>query len=200
MAVIIDSGHGGMIDGKYQCLAVGKRYTFESDGLTVYEGVVNRQIAKKLMQRLDLAKLKYFDLNSDNQVDTPLVQRTNLVNNLYEKNRGLWLLSIHSNAFGDSVSGSGSSPNGCETYISINAGKKSQQIQLIAEKYYKEDGYKWRGSKSANFWMVKHSKCPALLVENLFFTNRKDAEFLLSEQGQNKIADTLFKIVKEVAR
>jgi N-acetylmuramoyl-L-alanine amidase len=198
MRVLIECGHGGMINGEYQCLANGKRYTFKKDGLTVYEGVVNRQIAQKVIKRLQLAKIPFIDLNSEDQTDMPLGERTRIINNLYKTDKNLWLLSIHSNAYGTEIVGDGEKPNGCETFVAINAAKRSQMIQLIAEKHYKADGYKWRGSKTANFWMLRESDCPALLVENLFYTNRKDAEFLLSPNGQNKIADTLYKIIKEV--
>ncbi len=46
-----------------------------------------------------------------------------------------------------------------------------------------------------NFYVLKNTTCPALLVENLFFDNRREAEFLLSESGQTQIAMTLFEAI-----
>jgi N-acetylmuramoyl-L-alanine amidase len=197
--VLIEAGHGGMINGKYQCLAIGKRYTFTPNGPTIYEGVVNREIGQKLIKRLQLAGIPHLDFNTTDNTDMPLRRRTQLINNLYAQDKNTWLLSIHSNAAGEALTGPSISARGCETFVSSNAGKQSLYIQQVAEKHYRADGYRWRGSKSANFTILKDTNCPALLVENLFFTNIDDARFLLSEEGQNKIADTLFKIVKEVA-
>jgi N-acetylmuramoyl-L-alanine amidase len=197
--VIIESGHGGMLNGKYQCIAVGKQYHFTPNGPSIYEGVVNREIAKKLIKRLDLAGIPYIDYNSNDPTDIPLQRRTTTINNLFRQDPSVWLLSIHSNAFGDGIKGPSSSPRGCETFVGINAGKISQYIQVVAERHYRADGHRWRGSKSANFAVLRDTRCPALLVENYFFTNIHDANYLLSEKGQNEIADTLFKIVKEVA-
>jgi N-acetylmuramoyl-L-alanine amidase len=198
MKPVLECGHGGMINGVYQCVAVGKQYTFE-DGFTVYEGVVNRQIARRLAHKLTAASIPHIDFNSCDETDMPLRDRTAKINDLYKKDKSLWLLSIHSNAFGDGIKGSSHSPNGCETFIHTLAGKRSEYIQSVAERHYKANGHKWRGSKTANFWMLKDTHCPALLVENYFFTNRADAEFLVSDVGQEKIANTLFAIIKELA-
>lgn len=198
--VLIDCGHGGMINGVYQDLSANKgdfkEYTFEPNGPTVYEGVINRQIAGRLIRRLKIAGIPFHDLNSHEQVDTPLVQRVNKINSLNLPDK--WLLSIHSNKMTEDKSGASINARGCETFIAQNASKKSQQIQLIAEKHYKADGHRWRKSQTAGFYIIKHTNCPAILVENYFYTNLQDAQFLLSEQGQEKIAETLFKIVKEV--
>ena len=39
----------------------------------------------------------------------------------------------------------------------------------------------------ANFYIVKHTDCPAVLTENLFQDNKEDAAYLLSEQGKAAI-------------
>lgn len=48
---LIDAGHGGMVKGKYTT-APAKMFKFP-DGLTIYEGVVNRDIALILALILD---------------------------------------------------------------------------------------------------------------------------------------------------
>lgn len=194
--VIIDCGHGGMIDGQYQCIAGhAKHYKFP-DGFTVYEGVENRKIAQRLIAKLKAANIEYLDLNSTDQRDTPLLDRVKRINSINKP--GKWVLSIHSNKMTEDGEGPSLNARGCETYIAINASKKSQQIQLIAEKQYKDDGHRWRRSMTANFTMVSKTNCPALLTENYFYTNRQDAEYLVSDKGQEHIAETLFKICKQV--
>ncbi len=41
----------------------------------------------------------------------------------------------------------------------------------------------------ADFYILRHTACPAVLTENLFMDNPADCAFLLSEEGQQSIAD-----------
>lgn len=199
--IIIDCGHGGMINGVYQDLASTKgdhkKYTF-LDGFTVYEGVENRKIAQRLIYKLKALGIPFIDLNSTDPKDEPLLSRVKRINDIYSGNKNAWLLSIHSNKMTEKGEGDSLTGRGCETYIGTNAGKRSNYIQQVAEGIYKADGHRWRGSKSANFTMVSKTNCPALLTENYFYTNRQDAEYLVSDKGQEHIANTLLKIIKSV--
>ena len=38
--------------------------------------------------------------------------------------------------------------------------------------------------KESGFYILKHTKCPAVLTENLFQDNKEDVGFLLSEEGK----------------
>lgn len=38
-----------------------------------------------------------------------------------------------------------------------------------------------------DFYILKHTLCPAVLTENLFMTNKDDVEFLESEEGKEDI-------------
>lgn len=40
----------------------------------------------------------------------------------------------------------------------------------------------------ADFYVLRHTNCPAVLTENLFQDNKRDVEFLLSEEGRHAIA------------
>lgn len=39
----------------------------------------------------------------------------------------------------------------------------------------------------ADFYVVKHTPCPAVLTENLFQDNKRDVDFLLSDEGRHAI-------------
>ena len=41
--------------------------------------------------------------------------------------------------------------------------------------------------KESQFYILRHTNCPAVLTENLFQDNREDVEFLLSERGKMAI-------------
>ena len=44
----------------------------------------------------------------------------------------------------------------------------------------------------ARFWMLTKTKAPAVLGEMLFFVNIDDARYLMSEHGQQVIAQAYF--------
>ena len=55
---------------------------------------------------------------------------------------------------------------------------------------------RFRGEKTANFWMCKQTNCPFILTENFFMTNEKECkEILMTEKGQDKIVKMHFDFV-----
>ncbi len=202
---IIDAGHGGMVNGNYTT-APSKMYEFEDDGLTVYEGVINRKIGKKLIDFLDGDGIPYHDLTVHTNNDVPLRERTDSANALYSKNKKYYFLSIHSNTASAKGVGKGTNANGFEIWTSVGQ-TKSDTLADIASRIYKSEFPEFRfrqdmtdddPDKESQFWVLRKTACPAFLVENLFYDNRKEAEFLLSDKGQERIAKCLYKVVKEI--
>ena len=195
---LLDAGHGGMKDGKYTT-APAKMHVFE-DGLTFYEGVNNRAIVSKLVGLLDNAGIEY-TLVFDPQLDTPLKDRVSIANRLYKEQKLPVYLSIHSDAMPDGAHGKGS---GFSVFTSKGQTRSDRVAEVFCKTYQSElPQFKFRKDladgdtdKEENFYVLRKTHGPALLVENLFFDNRKEAEFLLSEVGQGKIALTLFKSIQ----
>jgi N-acetylmuramoyl-L-alanine amidase len=50
-----------------------------------------------------------------------------------------------------------------------------------------------RGLKAEEWFVVRHSRMPAVLVELGFVTNREDAILMTSDTGLNKITEALYK-------
>jgi N-acetylmuramoyl-L-alanine amidase len=181
---ILDAGHGGIKNGQYTT-APAKMHTFE-DGVTIYEGAVNRAIAKMVYEELQKKDID-FALVYDDVEDTPLSNRVTLADNVYRKDKRAIYLSIHSNAGGGS---------GFEIFTSTGQTKSDKVANVFFETYQKFfPNFKFRkdlsdgdADKEADFYVLRKTDCPALLVENLFFDNRNEAEFLLSEAGLRKIA------------
>ena len=40
-----------------------------------------------------------------------------------------------------------------------------------------------------DFYLLRHTSCPAVLTENLFMDNHDDCDFLLSQEGQQALVD-----------
>jgi N-acetylmuramoyl-L-alanine amidase len=208
---IIDAGHGGLKDGKYTTLAsVGKRYTF-SDGTQIYEGEINRRIGKLLIEMLDETGIPYHNLTVDTAEDVSLKERVDAANALYAQHSNYYFLSIHSNSASPALEGEGCQARGFEVWTSVGQ-TKSDVLASIAAKWYKHDfpEFKFRQDMSdgdedkekenekETFYVLRKTKCPAFLVENLFYDNRLEAQFLLSTEGQRRIARCLFNTVKEI--
>lgn len=192
----IDCGHGGLRNG-YYTTCPNKMHTFP-DGLEIYEGVINRAIGKKVWLKLVELAID-FSLVYDEVEDDDLETRVYRADNIFKKDKRAVFLSIHSNAGGGS---------GFEIFTSPGQTKSDKVANIFCETYQKHfPDYTFRkdladgdADKEANFYVLRKTDCPALLVENLFFDNRREAEYLLSEPGQQKIADCLVQCIKNVEK
>lgn len=184
---LLDAGHGGMRNGKYTT-APAKQFIYP-DGLAIYEGVINRKITHLVYKQLE-AKQIDFALVYDEEEDTPLSQRVTLADNVYRKDKRAVYLSIHSNAGGGS---------GFEIFTSKGQTNSDKVANIFCETYkkhfpsfpFRADKADGDADKEEDFYVLRKTDCPALLVENLFFDNRKEAEYLLSAAGQQAIANCI---------
>jgi N-acetylmuramoyl-L-alanine amidase len=108
MKVLIDPGHGGMVNGEY-VTAPSKMYNHGD--FIFYEGVFNRELARKIAEELDKEGIDYeYIVKTNNDVSlTTRVRRANSIGKLYD----CVYLSIHGNAAGVE------SANGIEIFTSI---------------------------------------------------------------------------------
>lgn len=183
---LIDEGHGGMRNGIYTT-APSKMAKFED--FTIYEGVINRLIGDIVVKVLSGRHIDYLVV-ADQWEDTPLSMRVNRADNVYKKHRNCVYLSIHSNAGGGS---------GFEIFTSPGQTKSDKIANVFCQTYQKHfPNFKFRADKSdgdadkeADFYVLRKTDCPALLVENLFFDNLEEAKYLMSAEGQKAIADCI---------
>ncbi|UBD64373.1 N-acetylmuramoyl-L-alanine amidase [Bacteroides salyersiae] len=180
MKVLIDNGHGENTPGKRSPDGRLREYAYarEIAGRVVFElrkkGIDAEQIVKE-------------------EVDVPLSERCRRVNE-YKASEAI-LISIHCNA-----AGGGSTwmqARGWEAWTSMGqtkADKLATCLYEAAEKYLpgmkiRKDITDGDPDKESGFYILKHTKCPAVLTENLFQDNRTDVDFLLSEAGKRAIVD-----------
>lgn len=192
---ILDAGHGGMKNGRY-ITAPKKMFVFPE--YIIYEGVINRLIVDWLQGHLERHKIDYA-LVADHVEDTPLEYRVRKADYIYRKDKRAIYISVHSNA------GAGS---GFEIFTSPGQSKSDKVANIFCEIYQKNfpnfpfrlDKSDGDADKEADFYVLRKTDCPALLVENLFFDNKKDADFLMSIPGQKAIAECLFECIQTVER
>ena len=124
-----------------------------------------------------------------------LLKRVNFVNDvckIHGTNNCIYV-SIHVNAAGSD--GKWHDATGWEAYTTKGKTKsdklaeclyKSAQKNLTNKKIRKDltDG---DSDRESNFYVLRNTKCPAVLTENFFQDTKKDVEFLLSDIGRQQI-------------
>ena len=194
---ILDAGHGGTIDGTYQ--TSGKRSPKWEDGSQYFEGVGNRDIVKKLAQKMEDAGLVYH-YSTVGPKDTDLDDRVDVINSLCRMYgaRNVILISVHSNGF------KSSSAKGWEVYTTKGTTKSDACATILFEEHkkafpertFRTDKKDGDVDKEANFYIIAHSKCRAVLTENFFHTNPDECKnILLKEEGRDKIAQAHFNAI-----
>jgi len=180
--ILIEAGHGGLIDGKYTT-APAKMHTFD-DGFTFYEGVFNRKLCKKI---LELASGKPYDVvycntfySDDENHDAPLSVRSKVINRLNKVYGG--------NCIGASVHGNAGGGYGGEVFHYPNSTKSEALAGCFSGGWSDSTKRKNRGVKTANFHMLRETAIPMILTENCFFDNRSDAEYMNSPLGIEEMA------------
>lgn len=193
---LLDAGHGGMDKDGHYTTAPAKMHRFKD--FTIYEGVVNRTIVELARKALMASRIDYAII-ADRIEDTPLSQRVSRADSAYAKDKRCVYLSIHSNAGGGS---------GFEVFTSPGQTKSDKIADVFCEVYRKHfPGYAFRadkadgdGDKEADFYVLRKTDCPAVLVENLFFDNETEARYLLSPEGQQAISNCIVDAIKAVER
>lgn len=212
--VVIDYGHGENTPGK--------RYKFtDHDDFECREYITNRMTAARLIKLLLQAGHKVYDCVADrhwqledltcswswkslHQRDVSLNTRTRRANAI-PKN---FLISLHSNAIGYSNVGPSLNARGAVMYTSPGNTFSDEIAENLYETFVKafknEPVHMRRGDMSdgdhdaeARFSMLVNTWGPAVLGEMLFFVNIDDARYLMSEHGQDVIAQGYFDGIKK---
>lgn len=168
--IIVDPGHGG------------------SDPGTVHNGLREKDIVLKVGLILE-NKLKASGANvvmtrrDDSYVS--LEQRSNIANT-YQSDT---FVSIHVNAVENIPTANGTETYWNRTYASEESRKLAQAIQKqLIEKLQTKD----RGVKEANFYVIRHTKSPSVLVELGFLSNKDEAKRLNDPAFQELAAQAIF--------
>lgn len=159
---------------------------------------------------VDELKIKLESMGYEVYVDIPeedikgitssqeLVRRVKFVNDLctkYSTGNCLYV-SIHVNAAG--ADGKWHTATGWEAYTT--KGKTNSDIlatflykraeQNLVGKKIRTDYSDGDPDKESDFYVIKNTKCVAVLTENFFQDNKEDVEYMLSDEGRHAIIRT----------
>ena len=193
---LLDSGHGGLVNGQY--VTAGKRSPVWEDGRQLFEGVSNRLIVRRIAQLCQKEGIRCTIIVPEEQ-DISLVERVRRANAIASKTRSIFI-SVHSNAGGGT---------GWEIFTTrglTNSDAVATQFFVSARKFLPT--FKMRTDFSdddpdqeSDFYVIKHTVCPAVLTENLFMdTLNPDCEFLMSDAGIETIAQLHFDAIKTIEK
>ena len=199
--VLLDNGHASCTPGKRSPLEEGEEQFFE------YE--FNRDIVKRIAEKLKEEKIRYEILVPEVDEDIPLSDRAARANkwcDSYGKDKCLFI-SVHANAAGNGSKWM--SARGWSCYTSKGETKSdtyAEKFMKEAEKIllplgqkvrrYSSNKYSWE----ENYTVLVKTKCPAILSENLFYDNKQDIEFLRSEEGREAIAQIHVNTILDIAK
>ena len=197
---LLDPGHGGKIGGIYQ--TSGKRSPKWDDGTQYFEGVGNREIVQKIMNKCESENLDFFDITEGSNYDISLGERVRRANNYHGIFKSCIYVSIHSNGF------SKESANGYSIYTSVGQ-TSSDKIATVfidnmkeafTDHKHRKDTRDGDEDKEAQFYVLRKTSCPAILIENFFMTNERECKLLMDEEFQNKIVDSHFKSIMQIEK
>lgn len=158
--VWLDAGHGGKDPG-----AIGNGLQEKNITLPVTLEV------GKILERYGIT----VGYSRKNDVYVSLEDRANKANNFGAD----IFVSIHCNAFEKP------SAHGVETYSHIGSVKGAKLAKSIHDEVIKAKLYtRNRGTKTANFAVLRLTKMPAALIEMAFITNLEDAQLLKTKQKE----------------
>ena len=187
MKILIDNGHG--------ILTKGKR---SPDG-KLLEYAYTRELARRIVSILQ-SRGYDSELLVPEDDDIPLserVRRTNAHCQVLGKSNVI-LISLHLNAAGDGTKWMNATGWSCYTCkgqtesdrLADSLYKAAEQIlknQVIRTDYARDGDPDWE----ENFYILRHSLCPAVLVEQFFMDNKKDLAYLISNEGKRNLIDVI---------
>ena len=196
---LLDPGHGGLHPETKEYMTSGKRSPKWEDGTQYFEGVGNRDIVSRIVDKCRNAGIFALDIVNDWQ-DVPLSTRVNRANAIYSYYKNSVYISVHSNGF------SKESAHGYSVYTSPGQTKSDKYADILLsymehefpDHKLRKDMSDTDRDKEAGFYVLRKTKMPALLSENFFMTNKRECDLLLTEEFRDRIATCHFKMINKV--
>ncbi|WP_286925065.1 MULTISPECIES: N-acetylmuramoyl-L-alanine amidase [Lysinibacillus] len=174
--IIIDPGHGGKDSGN----TVG----------TIYEKDIVLKVSKLVERKLAATGANVLMTRTDDVYPT-LPDRVDFTN----VNYGEIFVSIHANSVLNNTTA-----NGTETFYAMTSGDKQESIDLatfVNNQIVNDLKMKNRGVKNEQFYVIRNTIIPAILVELGFLTNSEDRAKLTDDHYIELFAESIYKGIVE---
>lgn len=171
--IVIDAGHGGKDTGAQIGAEQEKK---------IVENIANKISLLNGKDEIEIILLR----KDDSFIE--LSERVSEINKIKPN----LVISLHVN------SSQNLNENGVNAFVSkqnVFYEKSKESAKDLIDKISSEKLAKGE-VKDANYFVLKNSKCPALLVEIGYLTNENDRTYLITENGQNEIANKIIEFIK----
>lgn len=190
MIPMLDAGHGGMILGEYA--TPGKRSPDWDKGV-LYEGMFNRWVVNRVIERLDRLNIPYVHLSPD-YTDKSLKARVRDSNGVYRSRKDTYTVSIHANGGGgegiEVFTSPGQTMSDAIAEVFLNNLKSVHRIRAD-----KSDGDM---DKEANFFMLTQTSSPSILIECGFMDHKGDYDKLWSEDYLVNLVNAIVESIRQL--
>lgn len=180
--ITIDQGHGGSDSG-----AVGPNGYTEKEGTFAISqkvaSILNQSGAKVVMTRDSDVDVYGPNASARNELQARVDVGNNANSDIF--------VSIHCNAFVNPAA------NGTQTFYYGSSYQGQRLAQSIQEKMIEANGLRDRGISTCNFYVVKHSYMPAVLIETAFITNYDEEALLSDDEWQTTMAKAIAEGINE---
>lgn len=200
MVILIDNGHGQETCGKSSPVLDGCGFDVPSEFVSAdrfrewkYARVISRMV-------VDVLKAYGYDarLVVKEDADISLADRVKRINKVCDEvgKSNVIVVSVHANAVGDGSSWMNAT--GWECYTTRGKTKSDE----LAECLYKRANMNFKGrkirtdfsdgdsDKESDFYILRNSKCAAVLTENFFYDNKYDLSYMTSDEGVHAVVRT----------
>ncbi|WP_332648911.1 N-acetylmuramoyl-L-alanine amidase [Lysinibacillus sp. 54212] len=172
--IALDDGHGTETPGK--------RTPYISEiGRHIKENEFNKHVVNLLAAELTRCGFGVL-LVAPTDADTPLAVRVKKANDAGADA----YVAIHYDGFDGKFDGY--DPEGNTVFYSTGSTKGKKLAECIGEFLKQGTTQRWRGVKSANYYVLKHTKMPAILSENGFMDNKREALLMIDMTFQLEVA------------
>ncbi len=182
--IVVDAGHN------YKGKDTGAR----NEELDIHEEDITWQIADKLRALLEdngYTVIMTRETGESSIANTSATDSLKARVRLAHEELADLFISIHCNIGGGS---------GAETYCFSTSSRAGYLAKLIQQNISKETELYDRGVKTSEFYVIKHTRMPAVLVETGFLDSERDIKIITSEKGQTQIAQAIADAVEVYAK
>lgn len=178
ITVLLDNGHGEETPGK--------RSPQWEDGTQLFEWEYNRKLVDAIIIKLQENNIDTIKIVPEH-TDITLSERARRVNDICKTQKCI-LISVHCNA------GKGT---GWEVFTTTKKNNSDKLADAFITTYKTSfPDKKCRGHKEKDYTILYQSNCPCVLTENFFMDNKIDCDFMLSQEGFNRIVELHVNAIK----
>ena len=173
MKIFINAGHG-------------PKGVNSSDSNGIDPGAIGATGYKEYIETKEIADLVSTKLKF-NGLETLVIQDGDLwdVTNQSNAWKSDYFISIHCNSYSDS------SANGVEIFSLATTGKGRALAQSVHKELIPATGLFDRGLKTANYYVLRETDCPAILTEIGFISNPKEEALMKDSTWDDKVSSAI---------